>query len=175
MAGSGPAPSPSSRRQTGNQAHTWLDLPAGGYDGEIPEWPLVTNAASGEKLLNDPEGESSRKSKKIPIYRDAARLDEREQHHWSLIWRSPQAAAWALNGWSHDVALYVRYLVLGEFGDLDSAKEARMWSDRLGLNPTAMLKNRWRVRPDETAAKREQKQGKPKRRLKVVDDAVAGS
>lgn len=137
----GPAPNPASRRQTGNQAHTWLDLPAGGYDGKIPDWPMAT-------------------------------VSERELDLWAAIWRSPQAAAWSLNGWTHDVAMYVRYFAKGESGSLDSAKEARMWSDRLGLNPTAMLKNRWRVRPDETAERRDAK-AKPKRRLKVVDDAVA--
>lgn len=142
MAGSGPAPNPASRRQTGAQSSSWLDLPAEGYDGPIPVWPLVL-------------------------------FDERELQVWSEIWRSPQAAAWALNGWTHDVALYVRYLVAGE-SNLEAAKEARMWSDRLGLNPTAMLKNRWRVRADEVAEQRGPATSKP--RLKVVAaDAVARS
>lgn len=145
MAGSGPAPNPASRRQAGNQAHTWTDLPAGGFDGPIPDWPLALN---GE-------------------------LDhERELEVWGDIWRSPQAAAWSLNGWCHDIALYVRYLVIGEMGDLKAAQEARMWSDRIGLNPQAMLRNRWRVRGDEVEQKRAEK--KPKRRhLVVADDAVA--
>lgn len=157
MAGSGPAPNPNSRRQTGNQAHTWLDLPAGGYDGDLPAWPLP-NISAGEL--------------------DLSALADREAEVWASIWRTPQAAAWARNGWTHDVALYVRYFVLGETGNLDAAKEARMWSDRLGLNPTAMLKNRWRVAADETQAKREQKSPakKARQRLKVVDSsAVAGS
>lgn len=142
MAGSGPAPNPASRRQTGNQANTWLDLPAAGYAGPVPEWPL-----------------------RMPT--------DRELEVWAEIWRSPQAAAWALNGWVHDVGLYVRYLVLGETS-LEPAKEARMWSDRLGLNPTAMLKNRWRVRGDELGARRAQ--SSPTRsRPKVVADAVAVS
>ena len=149
MAGSGPAPNPNSRRQTGNQAHTWLDLPADGFAGDVPDWPL-----SGSS--------------------------DRELEVWSTIWRTPQAAAWSRNGWTHDAALYVRYLVLGEAGSLDAAKEARMWSDRLGLNPAAMLKNRWRVRADEVTQARETKAQetgaeKARRRLKVADGAVAGS
>ncbi len=172
MAGSGPPPNPTSRRQVSAQANTWTDLPAGGYDGPIPAWPLVTNEQAIAHILNEPDGKVS---KKIPLGTDAERLDAREEHHWQVIWRSPQAAAWALNGWTHDVALYVRYLVLGEFGDLDSAKEARMWSDRLGLNPTSMLKNRWRVKADEVEQKREQKKSKtPSKRLKVAaSDGVA--
>jgi hypothetical protein len=151
MAGSGPAPNPNSRRQTGGQAHTWTDLPSSGFSGEIPGWPL------GPSLVVDALG-----------------LADRELEVWSDIWRTPQAEVWHRNGWASDAALYVRFLVIGETGRLDEAKEARMWSDRLGLNPAAMLKNRWRVRPDEVAAHRQAKKA-PKRRLVVADGAVAGS
>lgn len=153
MAGSGPAPNPNSRRQTGNQAHTWLDLPAAGYAGEIPEWPL------GFSLLVQTLGTA-----------------DRELELWETIWRTPQAEAWNRNGWDRDVALYVRFFTIGETGRLDEAKEARMWSDRLGLNPAAMLKNRWRVTTDEVADRRETKRATtPRRRLKVADGAVARS
>ena len=150
MAGSGPAPNPNSRRQSGNQAHTWTDLPAGGYQGKIPAWPLAP-------LMID----------KL----DLSAVHERELEVWSSVWRTPQAAAWQRNGWMHDVGLYVRYLVLGEGGNLDAAKEARMWSDRLGLSPAAMLKNRWRVSADQVTEKRESKK-RPQRRRLVVADAV---
>lgn len=170
MAGSGPAPNPASRRQTtGSTASSWLELPAGGYDGPTPDWPLVSNVIAGGLEGDDPDD--------VLAAARARALDARELDLWSTIWRSPQAAAWKLNGWTHDVGLYVRSFVLGEFGDLDHVKEARMWSDRLGLNPMAMLKNRWRVRTDEVSAKREETAKKtPRKRLKVVDsDAVAGS
>lgn len=147
MAGSGPPPNPNSRKQTGNQAHTWTDLPAEGFTGATPEWPL-------------PGG------------------SDRELEVWTSIWRTPQAFAWHRNGWLHDVAMYVRFQVIGETGDLKAATEARMWSDRLGLNPAAMLKNRWRVRADEVAERRTEKTAaktKARRRLKVADNAVAGS
>lgn len=152
MAGSGPAPNPNSRRQTGNQAHTWTDLPAVGFAGEIPEWPL------GPSLLVE-----------------TLRVQDREQALWAAIWRTPQAEAWHRNGWVRDVALYVRFFTIGETGRLDEAKEARMWSDRLGLNPAAMLRNRWRVRADEVTAQRQAKSPgtKARRRLKVADDALA--
>ena len=155
MAGSGPTPNPASRRQMGNQAHTWLDLPALGRQGDAPAWPMM---AVDEGPL--------------------AKIHLRELEVWSDIWATPQAVAWERNGWTHDVALYVRYFVLGEFGNLDAAKEARMWSDRLGLNPAAMLKNRWRVTSDEVAEKRTEKttaKTKARRRLKVADSGVAGS
>lgn len=149
MAGSGPPPNPNSRRQVGAQANTWTELPARGFAGPTPEWPL------GSSLLVDTLGTAAR-----------------EQELWAAIWRSPQAEAWHRNGWTHDVALYVRFFTIGETGRLDEAKEARMWSDRLGLNPAAMLKNRWRVSADEVAEKRSSAK-KTRRRLVVADDALA--
>lgn len=154
MAGSGPPPNPTSRRQAGNQANTWTDLPAAGYTGPVPEWPFV-----GSK--------------------------DRELEVWERIWRTPQAAAWITLGWTFDIALYVRWQVAASESEdsslteaLKAGNEARQWSDRLGLNPTAMLKNRWRVRADEVAEKRTEKTAAKtsvRRRLKVADDAVAGS
>lgn len=82
---------------------------------------------------------------------------EREAIVWAEAWRSPQAAAWARLGWLHDVALYVRFLTLSETGDLKAATEVRQWSDRLGLNPAAMLRNRWRVAEDQVGEKRTEK------------------
>jgi hypothetical protein len=102
---------------------------------------------------------------------------DRELEVWRTIWRTPQAAAWSRLGWLHDVAIYVRFMVVAETGNIKAATESRQWSDRLGLNPTAMLKNRWRVKPDEVSEKRTEKvaPAREPRRLKVVDDAVAGS
>jgi hypothetical protein len=145
MAGTGPTPNPNSRRQTGNQAHTWLDLPADGYAGEIPEWPLST-------------------------------VSELESAMWARYWRKPQAAAWARMHLVDEVALYVRAFILGAEGDVKAMTEARQCGDRLGLNPAAMLKNRWRVRADEVLEQREATRSPgstARRRLKVADDAVA--
>lgn len=149
MAGSGPAPNPNSRRQSGNQAHTWTDLPVAGYAGLVPEWPLAS-ASEGELAM------------------------------WERYWRKPQAAAWAAMSLVDEVALYVRAFLIGADGDVKAMTESRQIGDRLGLNPTAMLKNRWRVRSDELGEQRESKARetgaqKARRRLKVADGAVAGS
>lgn len=148
MAVSGPPPNPQSRKQSGSQAHTWTDLPAGGFTGPVPAWPLCVNDEAGGRELDV----------------------------WRTIWRTPQAAAWSRLGWFHDVAMYVRFMVVAESGNIKAATEARQWSDRLGLNPTAMLKNRWRVRVDEVGEKRTGKSepASRRRRLKVADGAVAG-
>lgn len=146
MAGSGPPPSPTSRRQSGNQAHTWTDLPANGYDGDVPAWPL-------------PDGTS------------------REAELWDSLWRTPQAAVWAQLCWTVDVALYARVLTVAESGDMKAITEARLRSVELGLTPTGMLKNRWRIKTDDVAAKRTEKTAtktKARRRLKVADNAGGG-
>ncbi len=141
MAGSGPPPNPVSRRQTGNQANTWTDLPAGGFTGQIPEWPLPEQS-------------------------------EREANLWAPLWRTPQAAAWAPLLWAAEVALYIRVTTLAEAGDMKAITEARLRSVDLGLTPTGMLKNRWRIRVDEVAEQRAAPK-KARRRLVVADDAVA--
>lgn len=142
MAGTGPTPNPNSRRQTGNQAHTWLDLPAEGYQGEIPAWPFGT-------------------------------VSEVEAEMWARYWRKPQAAAWARAQLVDEVALYVRAFLLGAEGDIKAMTEARQIGDRLGLNPTAMLKNRWRVVADQVGEQREASVKPKTRRRLVVADAVA--
>lgn len=60
-----------------------------------------------------------------------------EQEIWRDLWALPQAEAWRAQGWTRDVAQYARHKAKGEAGSLDDAKEARQWSDRLGLSPRA--------------------------------------
>jgi hypothetical protein len=79
---------------------------------------------------------------------------ERESVLWLAVWATPQAVAWQRMGWTHEVALYVRLLVRAEWGDPRSMTEVRQWSDRLGLNPAAMARNRWRIVADQTAERR---------------------
>lgn len=140
---SGPPPDPNSRRQqTKAQASGWIDLPAGGRDGDPPVWPFAAQ-------------------------------HEGEEAAWAYLWALPQAVAWeSLAVSTRDVATYVRFSILGE--ELTSAaNEARQWSDRLGLNPAAMLRNRWRIKGDDLEQKRTTKAAPRKRRaLKVAGDAV---
>jgi hypothetical protein len=91
------------------------------------------------------------------VVKDAAeqvRVAAREAELWAQIWRIPVAVMWEPAGWTTEVAFYVRALVVAEAGDVKSLAELRQWSDRLGLNPAAMLRNRWKVATDEVAAQR---------------------
>lgn len=134
---SGPPPDPQAlRRDRQSDKDGWTTLPAEGFDGAMPTWPLSARIASDDEDL-------------------AELVAVQEQSHWGRIWRTPQAAAWVRLGWTHDVALYVRWLAMAELGDMKAAGEARQWSDRLGLNPAAMLRNRWKISSDEIAGKRQ--------------------
>ena len=75
-----------------------------------------------------------------------------------------------------EVALYCRYMAMAGAGDMKAAGEARQWSDRLGLNPAAMLRNRWKVDVPQAvastgSAKPTQRKSARERRLELVKDA----
>lgn len=172
---SGPPPDPTAlRRDRKKDQDGWTSLPAEGFKGAVPVWPLPADVRVSSQLSI-----AERDREMLEVQIDAgsvskgavaklARLDQRiaelraiiaaaanlEAKLWRELWRTPQAAAWHKLRWTREVGLYVRWQVLAEFGDLDAAKEARQWSDRLGLNPAAMLRNRWRVVADEVTAKR---------------------
>lgn len=128
----GPAPDPNAlRRDRPSDKDGWTSLPSEGRRKPAPAWPLA-NLMADDDL--DPAG--------------------RELEIWARVWKSAQAVAWELNGSELEVALYVRHLVQAEGGDMKAAAEMRQWSDRLGLNPAAMLRLRWKIAADEVAAKR---------------------
>jgi hypothetical protein len=197
MAGMGPPPKPADQRRRTNATVAMTRLPAEGRKKPAPDWPLIPDvvlttrhelaAAKVESLEFDLA--EARPSERAAIERklDAAReraaimaAQLREQKRleatlWADLWRLPQAVQWERLGWTRDVAQYVRHKVMAELGDMDGAKEARQWSDRLGLSPMAMLRLRWEVVADEVTAKRETKAAPAKSaraRLKVVDPGV---
>lgn len=203
MAGMGPPPKPADQRRRTNATVAMTRLPAEGRTKPAPEWPLIPDvvltarhelaAAKVEALEFDlAEAEQAQTRAAIERKLDAARekaaimaAQLREQKHleatlWGDLWRLPQAVQWERLGWTRDVAQYVRHKVMAELGDMDGAKEARQWSDRLGLSPMAMLRLRWEVVADEVTARRETKTApapkSARARLKVVDPgAVAGA
>lgn len=203
MAGMGPPPKADDQRRRRNATVAMTRLPADGRPGPSPEWPLIADVVlttrhelattKVEKLkwelseaqeAGRPTGPVERRleqaQEKAAIM--AAQLREQralEVELWQELWALPQAAQWERLGWTRDVAQYVRHKVMAELGDLDGAREARQWSDRLGLSPMAMLRLRWEVTADEVGQRRDSRAAAPKSaraRLKVVDaGAVAGA
>lgn len=195
MAGMGPPPKPDDQRRRRNATVAMTKLPAEGRKGPAPKWPLIPDvvmsarrdlAAAKVEELEYELGEGKPVERKLEGAKERLAILERqlaaqkglEASLWRDLWKLPQAVQWQRLGWTRDVAQYVRHKVLAELGELDAAKEARQWSDRLGLSPMAMLRLRWEVVADEVGQKRQEKQAPPapRRRLKVVDPgAVAGA
>lgn len=203
MAGMGPPPKADDQRRRRNATVAMTRLPADGRPGPAPEWPLIADVVlttrhelavarvrklesdmADAKGMGNPTGLLERRleqaQEKAAIM--AAQLREQrtlETELWRELWALPQAVQWERLGWKRDVAQYVRHKVMAELGDLDGAREARQWSDRLGLSPMAMLRLRWEVTADEVGQRRDSRTAAPKSaraRLKVVDaGAVAGA
>jgi len=172
MAGQGPVPKDPATRVRRNTAPGMTRLPADGRKGAVPKWPLIDDVrlkaqlamgrAGIKRLLSEIDGCTDARTRNRlnrelgQAQRIVAELAEKVKHQrrletalWRDLWATPQACQWELLGWTRDVATYVRHKILGELGDLNSAKEARQWSDRLGLNPAAMLRLRWTIGPAE--------------------------
>lgn len=203
-ANSGPPPDPNAlRRDRKEDKAGWTILPAEGRTGPLPEWPLGPNivlAAAVDLAEREREmlavqieaGVATRGgvAKLAKLDQKLAELRARieattgmEVGLWETLWRTPQAVAWDQMQWTREVALYVRWQVQAELGDMEAAKEARQWSDRLGLNPNALLRNRWKIgsaapsSPAPARPPRRRAASSTKARLKVVqggkDDATS--
>jgi hypothetical protein len=168
-------------------------LPAEGRRGDTPEWPLLPDITltvrrdlalaklaqlRDERCDLEAEGRSTGQiDRRIDTALAAATIAERqleaqaglEAKLWRDLWRTPMAVQWDALEWTRDVAAYTRHKVLGELGELEHAKEARVWSDRLGLNSLALLRLRWEVVADEVAEARSAKTAAPARRLMAVE------
>jgi hypothetical protein len=199
MAGNGLPPNPNAVRRNTRVGLT--TLPAAGFTGRIPKWPLPENPklAVRIRLIQDEvelleereldDGLSRTERTKLTRTRErlaiaVAERDailENEKDLWRRLWRTPQAAQWAKNRWDREVAQYVRHKSAAEIGSLEDSKEARLRADALGLTPKGMRSLLWTIQADEVTEKREQKQaatgtdGKPptRRRLKAVDPNMA--
>lgn len=112
----GPAPNPNARRT--NARPDWVTLPAEGYQGDVPSWPL----------MNDPS--------------------ESERGLWLTLWRTPQASQWIRGQYERVVARYVAVVALSEIEPTAALLgEVRQMEDRLGLSPMALKRLQWEI-PD---------------------------
>lgn len=195
MAGMGPPPKPSGTRARRNPSIALTTLPTKGRGRRrAPKWPLQADVIlevkkrlaeeTVERLrdeLNDCDDTRSvrRLEREIDKALMAASILEAQLEQqaaselllWRQLWATPQAAMWEQLAWSREVAQYVRWKVRGEMGDLDAAKEARQWSDRLGLNPLAMLRLRWEIERADDAENR----GETRRKRQAAAAAAAST
>jgi hypothetical protein len=76
------------------------------------------------------------------------------------LWSTPQAIIWEESFAHREVAQYVRWKIRGEQGDLKASVEARQLSDRLGLNPLALMRLRTEIEHADEAADKGDKRRK---------------
>lgn len=122
-------------------------LPAEGYEGEIPEFPLPSPAA-----------------RELEVWRQAWRTPQAEA--WSVQpWRH------------RTVALWVRWSVRMEAEDASAAlgNVVVRFADQIGMTPAGLKENGWKIASDEVSEKRQSASMSARRssrsRLKVVSDA----
>lgn len=135
-------------------------LPAKGFDGDIPEFPLPRVVFGEDDPLND------------------VRAD-REQELWEWAWSTPQACAWALEPWRWQaVAMWVRTSAVCESVEATAADKGSLhrFADQIGLTPAGLRENGWSIQRSEIDAARaekpdlsvvsEEKESRPQRRLR---------
>jgi len=134
---SGPAPDPNSYRSLNKD---WTDLPADGYTGEVPVFPLpravqfMTYFEDGKKVTEaDPD--------------ETEAVWDVELDLWEELWKKPQAAAWASLGLKMQVAAYVRAFLESIKADAVSATKTTVlrMETELGLSVSGMRQNGWRI------------------------------
>ena len=143
---SGPAPDPSSGRSE-RRGYSLTALPAEGYDGPIPDFPLP-----------DPS------SREIEVWEQAWRTPQ------ACAWSMP-SESWRVR----TVAMWVRLTVRCEDPEAGATLLGQLhrFADQIGMTTAGLAEMGWRVAVDETAPRRAEKQraAKPKSsrdRLKVV-------
>lgn len=143
---SGPPMDPNSARSD-ERGITLTALPAEGYKGEAPEFPLPSGS--------DREAELWAWVWTLP-----------QAAAWSVQpWR-----------W-HSVAMWVRTAVVCESREAMAADKNSLhrFADQIGLTPAGLKENGWRIAEDETAARRTPPaRSSAKQRMQVVRDGTEG-
>lgn len=166
---SGPTPKhPSVRARRNNPKKDFRSLPAGGRTGKVPAWPLQPDVEMTARLelardrvaslqVELEEADDGRtkgrlrrelNKQEMTVATLSLQLEQAQDAEvglWEELWVTPQAVMWDEAHALREVAQYVRWKIRAEQGDLKAATEARQLSDRLGLNPLALLRLRAEV------------------------------
>lgn len=134
---SGPAPDPDSYR---SQNRDWIDLPAGGFVGDVPEFPLPravqfsTYFENGKKVTEPDAGETEA-------------VWDAELELWAELWAKPQAHAWAALGLKFQVAAYTRAFLESVQAEASAGLKTAVlrMENELGISIAGMKQNLWRV------------------------------
>lgn len=151
---SGPKADPTSGRSD-RRGYSLTALPAEGYPGPVPEWPLMRRRVM--------RWEQDGKVRYQVLDTDATQeVADREAELWEWAWRTPQACAWSMpsQAWRiQTIAMWVRTFVICESADATAADKNSLhrFADQIGLTTAGLAEMGWKVAVDETAEKREQR------------------
>jgi len=147
---SGPPPAEGSARSDA-RGYKLTALPAEGYRGAVPEWPIEPKPTKVERL------------------------------YWERAWRTPQAFVWARQEWAWlvpDVARWVRLSVRCDDPEANAALLARLPSieDKVGMTAAGLARMGAKIAVDELADKAAAREPaeptvKAPRRLRAAGDA----
>ena len=167
---SGPPIDPNSGRSE-RRGIKFTALPASGYDGPVPDWPLPLRECF---MLVD--------KLPIPDARRTEQVADREAALWAWAWSTPQAWAWSQpsESWRlHTIAMWVRTYVLCESSEATAADKGSLhrFADQIGMSPAGLKENGWVIAKDELGEKRaessedakpEPASGSARSRVKVI-------
>lgn len=149
---SGPAPDPNALRRDRKDDAAWVTLPADGYDGVVPEFPLP------RAVQFDTHFEDGRKVT-VPDPDETFAVWEAELELWEELWAKPQAAMWARLGMKFEVAAYVRAFLESVRSDASAGLKTAVlrMAGEIGLSLPGMHSLRWKLSADEVGEKRAEK------------------
>lgn len=176
----GPPPKHPSRRARRNSPG-FTSLPAKGRVEPAPPWPLGPDAAMAAEvqLAEDKlaslaaeleSEEDGRKRGRLKRSIDQISLSvsvlklrmeqavDAEQALWVELWTTPQAVMWdESTAFARMVAMFVRWHIRAEQGDIKAAVEARLRAQELGLTPLSLMRLRREVEEADAAQERGEK------------------
>lgn len=151
---SGPSADPDSGRSD-RRGYSLTALPAEGYDGPVPDFPLPRRAVYRWEF------EDKRRFQVLDL--DATEeVRDRELELWAWVWRTPQACAWSMPSESWrllTVAMWVRTFVVCEGSDATAADKGSLhrFADQIGMTTAGLAEMGWRVAVDQVGEKRAEK------------------
>lgn len=145
---SGPARDPKSRTSE-RRGYSLTALPNEGYDGPVPEFPLMAFSVM--------RWETEDKRRFQVVDQDAtAEFRERELELWERAWTYPQACAWSMEPWRwNTVAMWVRTAVVCESSEATAADKGAIhrFADQIGMTPAGLKENGWAIAANQIAAR----------------------
>lgn len=122
-------------------------------NGSFPDPNSVRSAASGFEYTKLPAEGFSGEVPDFPL----GGASERELEVWARLWKTPQAAAWAVDEWRWmTVAMYTRLFARVEDPEATAGLTAQLhrFADQIGMTPAGLKENGWSIARDEVTERR---------------------